>query len=146
MIFTEQPKYWLIPNIANNLTLPESEQLQVEIIRPTGVQTKEFTSSVATREYYENDQPFDKNGNPREVKIKNVRVEVKINADYILRECVGEIKNLHVLRDGEKESFPIKNGKELASCRAYGIDGLVSAICNEVTSDQMTESKKKSLE
>lgn len=146
MILTEQPKYWLIPDIADNLKLPESQQVQVEIIRPTGIQSKEFTSSVATREFYENDQPFDSNGNPREVKLKRVQVEVKMDAEYILRECVGEIKNLYVSRDNEKDPVPIKNGMELASCRAYGVNDLISAICNEITSEKMTESKKKNLE
>lgn len=146
MILTEQPKYWLIPDIADNLNLPESQQVQIEIIRPTGIQSKEFTSSVATREFYENDQPFDSNGNPREAKLKRVQVEVKMDAEYILRECVGEIKNLYVSREKEKDPVPITNGKELASCRAYGINDLISAICNEVTSEKMTESKKKNLE
>lgn len=146
MILTEQPKYWLIPDINDNLNLPESQQVQIEIIRPTGIQSKEFTSSVATREFYENDQPFDSNGNPREAKLKRVQVEVKMDAEYILRECVGEIKNLYVSREKEKDPVPITNGRELASCRAYGINDLISAICNEVTSEKMTESKKKNLE
>ncbi len=145
MILTEEPKYWFYPDIMGNLKQPESEQLAVEIIRPKGYQSREFTSVVSTREFYENDQPLDEKGNPRTVqKFKSISTDVKIDADYILRTCVGKIKNLSV-KIGDKTK-DITNGAELAECSAYGIEEIVSAICMEVRSDIPTESKKKTSE
>lgn len=146
MVLTEEPKYWFYPDIQGNLNLPESERLAVEIIRPTGFQSKEFVSVKSTREFYRNDQPLDADGNAREVKkFKSVTTELCVNADYILRECVGQVRNLSV-KDGGGKERQIKSGSELADCRAYGIAEIVSAVCNEVRSDVPTDSKKKSLE
>lgn len=147
MILTEQPKYEFYPDIADNLSLPESERLSVEIIRPTGYQRSEFTSVEVSREYYPDDQPVDADGNVREVKkLKKVSAQTRFNADYILRSCVGKIRNLTVEsegKDGKKKSREITSGTELAECRAYGIEKIVSAICTEIQSDELTDSKKK---
>lgn len=149
MKLIEQPRYWFYPDYADNLALPENERLAVEIIRPTGYQRKEFTSVRVEREYYENDQPLDENGNERKVKkLKKVLVDTKFDADYILRTCVGEIKNLEVetTEKGKTVTRDIKTGEELSECRAYGIEKIVTAICVEVQSDTMTDSEKKSSE
>lgn len=142
MILTEEPRYWFYPDVMGNLELPEAEQLAVEIIRPTGCQSKEFTSVVSSREFYKDDQPVDGNGNAREVlRFKSVSTEVKVNADYILHTCVGKIRNLEIEADGRRRK--VENGTDLAECRAYGIDGIISAVCAEVRSDVPTEAKKK---
>ncbi len=147
MKFTEEPRYEFFPKLNGNLELPENERLTVEIIRPTGYQRKEFTSVIITREYYPDDQPVDTDGNPRTVKkFKKITGETKVNADYILRNCVGCIKNLTVVvtdKDGKKVEREITNGAELAECRAYGIADLISEICIEVQSDEITDAKKK---
>lgn len=145
MIFTEEPRYTFYPDVNGNLNLPESERVAVEIIRPTGFQSKEMKSVVSSREFYKDDQPVDENGNPRTVgKFKKITTEVKINAEYILRSCVGKIENLEVQNGDEVRK--IKTGTELAECRAYGIGELIDAICVEVASDRMTDSKKKNIE
>ena len=147
MILTEEPRYEFYPDIENNLTLPESERLSVEIIRPTGYQRSEFTSVEVTREYYPDDQPLDGDGNERKVrKLKRTSAQTRFNADYILRNCVGKIRNLTVEtagKDGKKTTRDITDGTMLAECRAYGVEKIVSAICVEVQSDTMTESQKK---
>lgn len=146
MTFTEQPRYWLIPDINGNLGLPEGEQVKVEIIRPTGFQMQEMKTVVAKREFYENDQPIGRDGEARTPKFKNISTEIRVNADYILRSCVGKIKNLRVADADGKNEREIKTGSELAECRAYGIASLVDAICGECASDRMTDSKKKNSE
>lgn len=145
MILNEQPRYVFYPNVNGNLSQPESEQLAVEIIRPTGFQTQEMKSVVSQCEYYKDDQPLDDSGNPRKVKkFKKLSTEIKLNGDYILRSCVGKITNLQV-KDGDKLR-DITTGAELAECRAYGISRIIDAICTEVVSDELTDSKKKTSE
>lgn len=145
MILTEQPRYTFYPDVNGNLSLSETEQLAVEIIRPTGFQTKEMKSVSVSREYYRNDQPLTAEGEPREVlKYKKITTDIKINGDYILRTCVGKITNLQV-KVGD-EIRDITNGIELAECRAYGVTAIVDSICNEILADELTDSKKKTLE
>lgn len=147
MKLTEQPRYFFFPDEGDNLSLPEDERLAVEIIRPTGYQRKEFTSVRVEREYYPDDQPLDENGNERKVrKLKKVVVDTRFDADYILRTCVGKIRNLTVESqgaDGKTAVREITTGAELAECRAYGAERIVTAICIEVQSDAMTDSQKK---
>lgn len=143
MILTEESRYTFYPDVQNNLSLPENERLAVEIIRPTGFQTKEMKSIYSTREFYKDDQPLDAAGNPREVlAFKKISTEIKINADYILRTCVGRIRNLTVESGGTGRE--ITTGAELAECRAYGVAAIINEICSEVMSDEPTDAKKKS--
>ena len=146
MILTEEPRYDFYPDIGNNLSLPESERLSVEIIRPTGYQRSEFTSVLVERDYYPDDQPLTADGKPREVrKLKSVRVETRFNSDYILRNCVGKVRNLTVETGSSenRKTREIRNGADLAECRAYGIEKIITAVCVEIQSDTMTDSKKK---
>lgn len=149
MIFTEEPRYEFYPDIQDNLSKPEHERLAVEIIRPTGYMRKEFVTTVATREYYRDDQPVDDAGNERVVKkLKKVTLKMQVDADYILRNCVGKITNMRVEtvgKDGKKAERVIADGAALAECRAYGTEDLVSAIVVEVQSDTITDSKKKNI-
>jgi len=143
MTFTEEPRYFFFPNIGDNLSQPEDKQVSVEIIRPTGYQRKEFTTTVASREYYPDDQPFDAEGKSREVRrLKKATVRIECDADYILRNCVGKVKNVFVKGTDGKER-KIESGEQLAESRAYGMESLVDAICNEVRSDTLTDAKKK---
>lgn len=145
MILTEEPRYWFYPDVNGNLQLKEEEQLAVEIIRPTGFQTKEFFKVESSREFYENDQPVDADGNGRmPLKFKSVTTEIKIDADRLLRTCVGKIKNLSVSNNGKTRE--IADGAQLAECRAYGIEKIVDAICAEIKSDTPSDAKKKNLE
>ncbi len=146
MILTEEPRYEFYPDVGDNLSLPETERLSVEIIRPTGYQRSDFTSIEVKREYYPDDQPTGPDGTERMVKkLKSEHVRMRFDADYILRTCVGYIRNLKVeTGTGKGKSVrEIKNGTELAECRAYGIEKIVSSICTEVQSDSITEAKKK---
>ncbi len=149
MILTEIPRYEFYPDIGDNLSLPESERLAVEIIRPTGYQRSEFTSVEVTREYYPDDQPISEDGKVREVKkLKRTTAQTRFNADYILRNCVGKIRNLTVEqedKDGKKTAHEITDGTALAECRAFGIEGIVSAVCLEVQKDELSDSQKKIL-
>lgn len=144
MILTEEPRYWFYPEFNGNLNETEDKQIAIEIIRPTGFMTKELKSFETTREYYEDDQPFDENGEAREVKkFRRISFEVKLNSEYILEHCVGKIKNLAAEKNGKVTEIP--DGKALANCRAYGIDALVTEICKEVSADKMTDAKKKNI-
>lgn len=147
MKFIEEPRYEFFPTLNGNLELPENERVSVEIIRPTGYQRKEFTSVKTTREYYPDDQPVDAEGNSRTPKkFKNIVVEMKIDADYILRNCVGFVKNVTAEvtdKAGKKSEREITNGAELAESRAYGISELISEICVEVQNDEISGAKKK---
>ena len=147
MILTEEPRYWFYPDVAGNLSQPESEQLAVEIIRPTGYQRAEFTRVEVDRDYYPDDQPLDAEGNERKVaRLKHTSVRTTFDADYILRNCVGAVKNLSVETagaDGKKATRGIKTGAELAECRAYGIEKIVTAVCMEIQRDAVSDAKKK---
>ena len=75
-------------------------------------------------------------------RLKKATARVECDADYILRNCVGKVRNVSVKGSDGKER-EIKTGEQLAECRAYGMESLVDAICNEVRSDTLTDSKKK---
>ena len=134
MVLTEQPKYWFYPDVKDNLSQKEDEQLAVEIIRPTGFQSNDFKKVVTRTEFYPDDQPFDKDGN-----------YTKFDSSLILRTCVGEVRNLSV-KDTDGKERKITSGKELAECRAYGIGAIIDAIVVEVSGDKLTDSKKKIIE
>lgn len=142
MIFTEEPRYEFYPNVGGNLSLPEAERFAVDIIRPTGYMRSDFTSLETKREFYPDDQPVDKDGKTQEVKkFKSISANIRYNAEYILCNCVGSVKNCEV-RKGDK-TVKIETGRGLADCRAYGIAAYIDAICAEVVSDKMTDAKKK---
>ena len=146
MVLTEQPKYWFYPDVKDNLSQKEDEQLAVEIIRPTGFQSNDFKKIVTRTEFYPDDQPFDKDGNytaPK--KFRSITVDTKFDSALILRTCVGEVRNLSV-KDTDGKERKITSGKELAECRAYGIGAIIDAIVVEVSGDKLTDSKKKNIE
>lgn len=131
MKFTSQKKYWFIPDLNGNLKLPENEQLQIEIIRAT-VENQGELSKVSVKKLEDG----------------SIAADSKFNVSKILREHVGEIKNL-VLEEldgnGNPTSIQIKNGVELANSSFYGAKALCDMICVEVASDRLTESEKKIL-
>ena len=129
MKFLAQKRYFFAPALNGNETLEEDEQLQVEVIR-------------ATAENYG--------------KLRNIRawrnsegdtiMETVFDTKEILRNCVGEIKNLEVEvedADGKVAVKKITSGKELAEATFYGCGTLVSLICAEVASDTITPTEKK---
>ena len=145
MVLNENPRYWFYPDVKGNLELEEKEQVAVEIIRPTGFQSSDFKKTETRTEYYPDDQPFDENGNYKAPKkLRSLTIDVKFNSELILRTCVGEIKNLSVQgEDGKIRE--IRNGKELAECRAYGASAIIDAIVLEVSSDKLSDAKKKNI-
>ena len=143
MILTEQPKYWFYPNVNGNLSQKEEDQLAIEIIRPTGFQSNDFKKVVTRTEFYPDDQPFDAEGNyTKPKKFRAITVDTKFDSALILRTCVGEVRNLAVKGDDGQERT-ITSGKELAECRAYGIGEIIDSIVVEVSSDKLTDAKKK---
>ena len=129
MKFLAQKRYFFAPALNGNETLEEDEQLQVEVIR-------------ATAENYG--------------KLRNIRawrnsegdtiMETVFDTKEILRNCVGEIKNLEVEVEGADGKVAVKkitSGKELAEATFYGCGTLVSLICAEVASDTITPTEKK---
>ena len=129
MKFLAQKRYFFAPALNGNETLEEDEQLQVEVIR-------------ATAENYG--------------KLRNIRawrnsegdtiMETVFDTKEILRNCVGEIRNLEVeVEDagGKVVVQKITSGKELAEATFYGCGTLVSLICAEVASDTITPTEKK---
>ena len=72
MVFTEEPRYFFYPDFGDNLKQPEDKQVSVEIIRPTGYQRKEFTTTVVSREYYPDDQPYNSEGNVGSISTSNL--------------------------------------------------------------------------
>lgn len=145
MVLNENPRYWFYPDVKGNLELEEKEQVAVEIIRPTGFQSSDFKKTETRTEYYPDDQPFDENGNYKAPKkLRSLTIDVKFNSELILRTCVGEIKNLSVQgEDGKIRE--IRNGKELAECRAYGASAIIDAIVFEISNDKLSEAKKKNI-
>ena len=129
MKFLAQKRYFFAPALNGNETLEEDEQLQVEVIR-------------ATAENYG--------------KLRNIRawrnsegdtiMETVFDTKEILRNCVGEIKNLEVEVEDAGGKVAVKkiiSGKELAEATFYGCGTLVSLICAEVASDTITPTEKK---
>ena len=130
MILTSQKRYWITPDFAGNLDLPEAERVEVEIIRAT-VENRNRLTSTETKRSADGE----------------ISMHTNFHIGEILRNCVGEIKNLEVQTeiDGKTEIKAIKSGKELAGAVAYGLDGLVSIICTEVARDTMSLAEKKIL-
>jgi hypothetical protein len=142
MKLTAEPRYWFYP--ADDEALPKSARVAAEIIRPTASRRQELVEVVGEREFYRAEAG-------KEQDTKKTVVKTSVNTGFILRECVGKIRNLSAVEtewDEEtgaekKTERKIESGEELAECRAYGIDELVARIVNEVRSDELTEAKKR---
>ena len=129
MKFLAQKRYFFAPALNGNELLPEDEQLQVEVIRATAENHGKLRNIRAWRNY-EGD----------------TIMETVFDTKEILRNCVGEIKNLEVeVEDagGKVVVQKITSGKELAEATFYGCGTLVSLICAEVASDTITQTEKK---
>jgi hypothetical protein len=131
MIFVAERNYWYIPPINGNENLPQDEQLQIEIIRPT----VEKQGRLSTTEVVRNEDG-------------SVKLSTAFNTKEILNNFVGEIKNLSTeqkLPDGSIKEVVIKTGKELANAVFYGSKVLADLICAEVATDKITDEQKKIL-
>lgn len=131
MKFVAERNYWYIPPINGNDKLPENEQMQIEIIRPT----VEKQGRLSTTEVVRNEDG-------------SVKLSTAFNTKEILNNFVGEIKNLSTeqkLPDGSIKEVVIKNGKELANAVFYGSKVLADLICAEVATDKITDEQKKIL-
>lgn len=138
MKFTALAKYEFYPKIQNNLDLPESERLSVEIIRPTPEERGDLLFSRTTQE-------IQAVGKPGEGIVKSVSIETKFNVGLILRRHVGAIKNMETDQKGaDGKIVKITTGAELAVSQAFGVNRLVDLIVAEVTSDVLTAQEKKS--
>ena len=131
MKFTSQKRYFFVPDINGNLKLDEKEQLQIEIIRATA-ENQGLLSKVTVKRQEDG----------------SVTADSKFDVPAILRNHVGEIKNLVIEetgKDGKTKEVQVKNGKELAESVFYGSKTLIDLICIEVASDRLTDSQKKIL-
>ena len=129
MKFLAHKRYFFTPALNGNEKLPEDEQLQVEVIRATAENHGKLKNLRAWR----NSQG-------------DTIMETVFDTKEILRNCVGEIKNLEVElegADGKITTKKIISGKELAESTFYGCGTLVSLICAEVASDIITVAEKK---
>ena len=129
MKFVGKDKYWYAPKINGNLNLPEEEQLQIEIIRPTAENRDGLTTVSCVR------RP---DGSSEIVQHSNVK--------DILRKHVGKIKNLTVVEKigNEEKEKDITSGEQLALASFYGSATLVSLISAEVLTDTLLDTEKKS--
>ena len=129
MKFVGKDKYWYVPKINGNLDLPEDEQLQIEIIRPTAENRDGLTTVSCVR------RP---DGSSEIVQHSNVK--------EILRKHVGKIKNLTVVEKigNEEKEKDITSGEQLALASFYGSATLVSLISAEVLTDTLLDTEKKS--
>ena len=131
MKFTSQKRYFFVPDINGNLTLDKKEQLQIEVIRATA-ENQGLLSKVTVKRQEDG----------------SVTADSKFDVPAILRNHVGEIKNLVIEEtdaDGKIKEVQVKNGKELAESVFYGSKTLIDLICIEVASDRITDSQKKIL-
>lgn len=129
MKFLAHKRYFFTPAFNGNEKLSEDEQLQVEVIRATAENHGKLKNLRAWR----NSQG-------------DTIMETVFDTKEILRNCVGEIKNLEVElegTDGKITTKKITSGKELAESTFYGCGTLVSLICAEVASDIITVAEKK---
>ena len=129
MKFVGKDKYWYVPKINGNLDLPEEEQLQIEIIRPTAENRDGLTTVSCVR------RP---DGSSEILQHSNVK--------EILRKHVGKIKNLTVVEKigNEEKEKDITSGEQLALASFYGSATLVSLISAEVLTDTLLDTEKKS--
>ena len=129
MKFIAHKRYFFTPALNGNENLPEDERLQVEIIRATAENHGRLKNIRAWRN-----------------SEGDTIMETVFDTKEILRNCVGEIKNLEVElegADGKIATKKITSGKELAEATFYGCGALVSLICAEVASDSITAAEKK---
>jgi hypothetical protein len=135
MKFSALKSYIFYPSINENLDLPESERLSVEIIRPTAEEHE-------TLVFVELTQQTQKDSKGRDVV--NSASRTKFNTPKILRRHVGEIQNL-IIEDTDEpgEEKKITNGEELAGASFTGMFKLVNEICLEVCSDKLSDTQKK---
>lgn len=129
MTFYGRKKYWYVPDLENNLSLAEDEQLAIEILRPTAENQGDLTSVAVAK---------DEQG--------TVNMTSTFNTKKILRNHVGQIRNLRIAEktdQGEMLTREIATGRALAESSFYGAKTLVSLICAEVLSDTVTEEQKK---
>ena len=129
MKFLAQKRYFFAPALNGNETLEEDEQPQVEVIRATAENHGKLRNIRAWRN-----------------SEGDTIMETVFDTKEILRNCVGEIKNLEVeVEDagGKVAVKKITSGKELAEATFYGCGALVSLICAEVASDTITPTEKK---
>jgi hypothetical protein len=134
MVLSARSRYVYIPRFRGNRSLPEKDQVTVEIIRPRAEERDQLFSLDPEREVGLDD--FQKPGTSRAVTLKT-----RFRVGQILRNHAGKIENLAVEENGNQRV--ISSGAELADCTAFGIVGLVDEIKAEVLSDVLTEYEKK---
>lgn len=126
MRFAGVPSYWFAPDIGDNLSLPDGEQLRVEVIRPTA-------------------EDFGQLSSVRVVRTEDGRTEMKSDFDTraILRRHIGGVQNLEVVSAGKDGAEKITTGEALARARFRGSGTLVSLICAEVMRERLSDEEKK---
>jgi hypothetical protein len=133
MVLTAKNRYPYRPRFNDNLQLPEEEQIEVEIIRPTAEERNELHNvdvgyeSMSDMRGEETDRPV---------------LKTRMRMGKILRNHVGKITNLSVDFGGAAKA--ITTGVELAECVAFGVGKLTQELAAEVLADRITETEKKS--
>jgi hypothetical protein len=133
MVLTAKNRYPYRPKFNDNLSLPEDEQIVVEIIRPTAEERNELHNVDVGYE-----SASDMTGETTDRPILKTRMRM----GKILRSHIGKITNLSVDFGGAARA--ITSGVELAECTAFGTGKLTQELAAEVLSDRLTEGEKKS--
>jgi hypothetical protein len=133
MVLTAKNRYFYRPRFNGNLALPDPDQVEVEIIRPTA----EERSDLHNLDFgYESSS--DVPGEKASIPVYKARMRM----GRILRNHIGKITNLSVDFGGTVKA--VTSGVELAECTAFGVGALTQELAAEVLADRLTESEKKS--
>ncbi|MCL1812223.1 MAG: hypothetical protein FWG29_01735 [Treponema sp.] len=135
MILSAKGTYAYVPKFNENRSLPEREQVTVEIIRPRAEERGQLYSFDPEREVGLTD--FENPGGSASITFKT-----RYRTGRILRNHVGVIKNLSVEENGKIHA--ITTGAELAECTAFGVANFIQELTAEVLSDQLSAEEKKS--
>ncbi|MDR2049070.1 MAG: hypothetical protein LBP69_06420 [Treponema sp.] len=133
MVLTAKNRYPYRPRFNGNLALPEEEQIEAEIIRPTAEERNELHNI---------DVGYESTSDMIGEKTSRPVLKTRMRMGKILRNHIGKITNLSVDFGGAAKA--ITTGVELAECTAFGAGALTQELAAEVLSDRLTENEKKS--
>jgi hypothetical protein len=134
MVLTAKGRYTYVPKFNGNRLLPERERITVEIIRPRVEERNQLHSLDVERDVGWVDEGL--------TRADSLTFKDRYRIGQILRNHVGDIKNLSVEEDGKTRV--IANGTELAESTAFGVANFIQELKAEVLSDRLTEDEKKS--
>ncbi|MDR2663076.1 MAG: hypothetical protein LBC31_08780 [Treponema sp.] len=133
MVLTAKNRYSYRPRFNGNRLLPDEEQIEVEIIRPTAEERNDL--------HYV-DVGYESTSDMVEAKTSHPVLKTRMRMGKILRNHVGKITNLSVDFGGAAKA--VTTGVELAECTAFGAGRLTQELAAEVLADVLSEGEKKS--